>query len=689
MRKFERGPADPTTTTRTPAPSCSPPLTPGPRDWRPPVASLGQMARPARSLPATTRFIEVERLFLDDSTLSSIVVCGPHGEPIGVTRERFFMQLAGNLGFGRALYSRRSVEEASLPPTLVLPAGMSVAAAAGTLLQRPREGRYDDLVVRFDDGSLATVRAADLLTALSNAHAFDAHHDGLTGLPNRKLFLSYLDAAQTDVTGGGGVAVLFVDLDDFKAINDGLGHHAGDTVLSAVAARLRGAVRSEDTVARLSGDEFVVLVRGVRWLADATAYAERLQATLVAPVRVADHAVRVRASVGVALETAGEHGEPLLRNADLAMYAAKGRGKGRYELYEPTMRTDTLTRLELRSGLEDALEREELALVYQPIVDLSREETVAVEALLRWRHRERGLLGPAEFIPLAEETGLIVPIGRWVLREACRQAQRWARRRAGRVPLGVAVNISPRQLEDPALVDHVTEALADSGLIPSALTLEITEGVFVGQGDILLERLHALKRLGVSLALDDFGAGFSSLGYLARMPLDVLKLDRAFTARLGGEERDGLMAGIVEIARSLRMDTVAEGVERADQVPDLKAMGCAYAQGYLFARPLDVDAVTLLVEEDANLTDTAWPAGRQRTGRATGPARAAIASGGRSPAASRAAPRANRTPSTGRLRAGRSPSDGAARRDDQQREEETQWRPRRRRPRTSTSGSRS
>jgi len=186
--------------------------------------------------------------------------------------------------------------------------------------------------------------------------------------------------------------------------------------------------------------------------------------------------------VGVALETAGEHGEPLLRNADLAMYAAKGRGKGRYELYEPTMRTDTLKRLELRSGLEDALEREELALVYQPIVDLSREETVAVEALLRWRHRERGLLGPAEFIPLAEETGLIVPIGRWVLREACRQAQRWARRRAGRVPLGVAVNISPRQLEDPALVDHVTEALADSGLIPSALTLEITEGVFVGQG---------------------------------------------------------------------------------------------------------------------------------------------------------------------------------------------------------------
>lgn len=603
------------TTTGTPAAGAR--RSPPPElDWRDPVASLGQLARPTRTLPATTRFLELERLFLDDRTLSSIVVYGAHGEPIGVTRERFFAQLAGNLGFGRALYSRHSVEETRLPPTLVLPAVMSVAEATAAILRRPRRQRYDDLVVRFDNGSLATACAGDLFAALSDAHAYDALHDGLTGLPNRRLFLSRLDAAQADLSqGGDGAAVLFVDIDDFKTINDGFGHDTGNDVLCAVAGRLRGTIRFEDTVARLSGDEFAVLVRGVGWRADATALAERVVATLAervvatlaAPVRVGDHAVSV--SVGAALEMPGGSGELLLRNADLAMYAVKRRGKGQHALYGPALHTQALTRLELRTSLERALDRDELALAYQPIVELRGAAIVGVEALLRWHPAGRHAVLPAEFIPLSEETGLIVPIGRWVLQEACRQAKDWVRARPDRAPLGLAVNISPRQIQDPAIVDYVSEALADSDLDPGALTLEITEGVFMHDMDTAIERLHTFKRLGIRLALDDFGVGYSSLGYLSRMPIDLLKLDKAFISSLSEEKERRLVAGIIQLARTLGIDTVAEGVEHADQVRDLQAMGCAFAQGYLFARPLDVDTVTLLVEAAVDRAVPAWPPG--------------------------------------------------------------------------------
>jgi len=550
-------------------------------------------------LPATMPFLDLEAVFLDDPTLTSIVVSGSHGELICLMRERFLAQVAGNLGFGRALYSRHSVEQMQLPPALVLPAAMGVAEATAAVRRRPRGQRHDDLVVRFDDGSLATLGTAELFAALSEAHAFDALHDGLTGLPNRTLFLRHLAAAQAEASGE--VAVLFVDLDEFKTINDGLGHGAGNDVLCAVAARLRGAVRSENTVARLSGDEFAVLMRGVRSRTDAPALAERLVATLAEPVRLGDHTVSLRASVGVALGTRDEGEELLLRNADLAMYAAKRQGKGQYALYEPAMHAGTLKRLELRSELEAALQRKELALVYQPIVDLLEGEIVAVEALLRWRHPERGVVGPAEFIPLAEETGLIMSIGRWVLQEACRQAQCWARRIPGHAPLRMAVNVSPRQLQDPAVVDHVSEALARSGLDASALTLELTEGVFVGETNTISLRLHELKGLGASLALDDFGAGFSSLSYLSRMPLDVLKLDRSFISQLDRGEQRGLVAGIFALARSLGMGAVAEGVERADQVRDLLAMGCAYAQGYHLGRPEGADAVTRLLEDPVPL----------------------------------------------------------------------------------------
>ncbi len=512
-----------------------------------------------------------------------------------MSRGRFFADLTGPLGHGRALHARRLVEEMAQPQTLLMSADTAVADAAATVLGRPREWRYDDLVVSFEDGSLATVCVADLFAELSHARAFDALHDGLTGLANRTRFLDRLSHAQACVSQwGGGFAVLFIDLDDFKTINDGLGHDIGDEVLIAVAARLREAVGAEDTVARLGGDEFVAIVGGVTTSTDAAAIAVRVVAAMAQPVRVGEETVSVSASVGAVLSTSGDC-EELLRNADLAMYAAKRRQKGGYAFYESRMHRQALTRLELRSQLEGALDRDEFALVYQPIVELSGEEIVGVEALLRWCRPGREVVGPVDFIPLAEETGLIVPIGRWVLREACRQAERWARGRPGHKPLGVAVNISPRQLQDPAIVDDVSRALADSGLDPSGLTLEITEGVFVDDMDTALERLGELKRLGVSLALDDFGAGFSSLGYLSRMPIDILKLDKAFIAELGNEQERGLASGVVALARSLGIDTVAEGVEHADQVRELQAAGCKLAQGYFFARPLDAAAVTQFV----------------------------------------------------------------------------------------------
>lgn len=559
---------------------------------RAPAASVGGMARRGQTLPAATRCLDLERLFLGDPTLSSLVVRRSSGELIGVSRGRFFADFTGQLGYGRALYSRCLVEEMQLPETLFLPAATSVADAAAAVLERPREFRYDDPVVGFGDGSLGTVCVADLFAELAHAHAFDGLHDGLTGLANRRLFLDCLGHARASVSRwGGGFAVLFIDIDDFKTINDGLGHDMGNEVLVAVAALLRDVVGAEDTVARLGGDEFAVLVEGVTTRADAVAIADAVVAALAQPVCVDQDRVPLSASVGAVLSTEGGVQE-LLRSADLAMYAAKRRGKGGYAFYEPAMSAAALTRLELRSELEDALGRDEFVLAYQPIVELSGEKVVAVEALLRWHRRGRGVVAPLDFIPLSEETGLILPIGRWVLSEACRQAERWARGRPGRTPLRVAVNISPRQLQEPSIVDDVARALADSGLDPSALTLEITEGVFVHDMDGTLERLAELKRLGICLALDDFGAGFSSLGYLSRMPIDLLKLDRAFIAELGKEKERGLASGIVQLARSLGIDTVAEGVERADQVRELQAAGCALAQGYFFARPLDADAVT-------------------------------------------------------------------------------------------------
>ena len=432
--------------------------------------------------------------------------------------------------------------------------------------------------------AMSTRRFARMQTEL----AYQARHDPLTGLANRVLFAELVDQARQQ---GGQLAVLFVDLDDFKTVNDSLGHAAGDELLVRIADRLRSCLVRGEQVARLGGDEFAVLLPEGGGETAARTTASRILACLRAPVPVAGRDLVVRASIGIAcgLEDPGA----LLAAADAALYAAKSAGKGRYETFHPRMLTAVAERLELRADMQHAVEHGEFLLHYQPTVDLDTGRVRGVEALLRWQHPRRGLVPPGEFVPLAEETGLIVPVGRWVLREACRQAQEWRRLDPGR-DLTVAVNVSGVQLHHPRCLADVADALADSGLDPAALVLEITESVLMAEG--VAETLAQLKALGVRLALDDFGTGYSSLSSLRHFPVELLKLDRSFVDGVeGGDERLLLVKGIVGLGQSLRLELVAEGIETAAQLEVLLDLHCPLGQGFYFSPPLPPAALGRLL----------------------------------------------------------------------------------------------
>ena len=417
--------------------------------------------------------------------------------------------------------------------------------------------------------------------------AHQALHDALTELPNRSLLLDRLSQAlaRTEREHGGLVAVLLLDLDRFKLVNDTLGHPAGDELLVSVAGRLRDSLRPGDTVARLGGDEFVVIAEGINSETHARVMAERLAAIVADAYDVAGTQIFTSASVGVALGRRGDTTEALLSGADAAMYLAKERGRGRVELFLPHLRARAESRLAAESALRAGVEREEFTLAFQPVVDLEVGCVVSAEALIRWQPLGKETVAPGEFIALAEDTGLIVPIGTWVLNEACAQLRKW-KDAFPRVPLTMSANLSARQLT-PDLLDTLTKILAVNSLDHDALTLEITESVLMSDSDGALENLLGLKALGVRLAIDDFGTGYSSLSYLKRFPIDVLKVDRAFVSGLGAANDDAaIVAGILAMAKGLRVDVVAEGVETADQLRTLRVLGCPFAQGFHFARPL-------------------------------------------------------------------------------------------------------
>ena len=425
-----------------------------------------------------------------------------------------------------------------------------------------------------------------------------AVHDALTGLPNRALIL---DRAEQMLARARRerrpVAALFVDLDNFKDINDTLGHEAGDKLLRAVAARFAGVLRDSDTVGRLGGDEFVVLAEGVSLAAGPELVAERLQDVLREPFRLEgmeDMPLSVSASIGIA-EGERASASDLLREADIALYRAKARGKNCSALFRPQMQSEVLDRLELEMDLRSALARDQFFLLYQPVFDLERVSVCGVEALLRWSHPGRGVVPPDEFVRVLEDTGLILDVGRWVLRQACAQAARWHERG---LSLTMSVNVSMRQIETDAFLEHVHDALAQSGLDPGALTVEVTETTLMRDTDATVRRLKLLKELGVRVAIDDFGTGYSSLAYLRRFPVDALKIDRSFVSAMADStESTALVHTLVQLGRTLGLETLAEGIEESWQLESLQHEGCDQGQGFFFSRPLEPGAVEELVAD--------------------------------------------------------------------------------------------
>jgi len=475
---------------------------------------------------------------------------------------------------------------------------------------RHRDGTWLQFEVQHTDllqdehvrGIVLNSRDVSERKAFEDQLAHQAFHDPVTNLANRALFADRVrQAVRRSARGGPAIGVMFIDLDDFKTVNDSLGHAAGDLVLMEVSRRLQAEIRAGDTVARFGGDEFAVLLDGIDSSSEAAEVAGRILQALEVAFEIEGKPVFPRASVGICLagdELGSSDTEDLLRNADVAMYMAKRDNKGGYRLFEPAMHERVVERMEIQAELQRALELSQLEIYYQPVVRLDEGADYGVEALLRWMHPTRGMIPPLQFIPLAEETGLIIPIGRWVLQEACRHAVLLHEHRGDAPPLTVSVNLSVKQLQSETIVADVRDALEASGLPPSILILEITETAMMADTDLAVERLADLKGLGVLLAIDDFGTGYSSLSRLGDFPIDILKMDRSFLAP--EHENSGLAAAIVGLGMSLNLNVVAEGIELPEQIDTLRGFGCELGQGFLFAKPMDYRSLSdYLVGDDA------------------------------------------------------------------------------------------
>ena len=429
----------------------------------------------------------------------------------------------------------------------------------------------------------------------------EAFHDVLTGLPNRALFVDHLKLSVERVKRREDrlFAVLFLDLDRFKIINDSLGHMVGDQLLVGIARRLEICLRPGDTVARMGGDEFTILLEDLTHVTEAIEVAERLQKALALPFNLNGHEVFTTVSIGIALSTTGyDRSEEVLRDADTAMYRAKMLGKARHEVFDKTMHARAMQILQLETDLRRALERNEFVLHYQPIVALETGTIRGFEALIRWQHPERGFISPDDFIPIAEETGLIVPIGQWVIEEACRQIRRWQDEFPQYPPLQISVNLSSKQFINSDLIAQIRQALRETGLDAHSLKLEITESMVMENVEVATDMLQQLRNLGIELSIDDFGTGYSSLSYLHRFPISTLKIDRSFVSSMtGNNENAEIVRTIMMLARSLKLDVVAEGVETQDQLSQLAALECEYGQGYFFSKPLNAEAASRLLAE--------------------------------------------------------------------------------------------
>ena len=473
------------------------------------------------------------------------------------------------------------------------------------------EGRrwFNVRVTRF--GDLDSVRVVIAHEDISQRKAaeeqlvHEAYHDVLTGLPNRALLTDRLGRAVSRAKWSDGFkfAVLFLDLDGFKVVNDSLGHMAGDELLMGIARRLEGCVRVGDTVARLGGDEFAILVNNIRDVQDALRLVDRVQQELSLPFMLGGHEVFTSSSIGIAAsDSRYDRPVELLRDADTAMYRAKAQGKAHHVVFDQAMHTSVVNRLKLETDLRRAIERNEFWVAYQPIVSLDDGRISGFEALVRWQHPERGLVSPVDFISAAEETGLVIPLDLWVIREACRQVRAWHDEFPNACPLMLSVNLSCKQFSQATLIDRIDEILAETRLDPLCLRMEITESVIMAQPELAAAKLRQIRQRGITLSMDDFGTGYSSLSYLHKFPFDVLKIDRSFVSRIGplGENSE-IAATIVALAHNLNMKIVAEGVETAEQAEHLRALNCHYGQGFYFSRPLAAAAAAALLARSSAL----------------------------------------------------------------------------------------
>ena len=458
----------------------------------------------------------------------------------------------------------------------------------GRVVKEPNSGQ-----MLYYEGSMEDITARKRAEEQLLHNAF---HDPLTGLPNRALFVNHLKLALERAKRHDDLlfALLFLDLDRFKLVNDSLGHGVGDKLLIAVAQKLKACLRPEDTVARLGGDEFAILLNDIADLSAAIHVAERIQKELSAPIRFGGHEVFTSASIGIALSSTGyERTEDILRDADIAMYRAKSRGQACYEVFDKAMHARALAHLRLEADLRRAVKRQEFCLQYQPIVSLGSNRINGFEALVRWQHPKRGLMYPAEFIPMAEETGLIISLGQWVLREACGQMRQWQEQYPELADCTMAVNLSSKQLLEVTLVEQIKQILEETGLDAKNLMLEITESALMENAQMAAAMLTQLREFGVRLSIDDFGTGYSSLSYLHRFHADTLKIDRSFISRIDvDQENREITKTILNLAANLAMNVVAEGVETKGQLAQLSALSCQYGQGEYFYASLDSKAVT-------------------------------------------------------------------------------------------------
>lgn len=434
----------------------------------------------------------------------------------------------------------------------------------------------------------------------------DAFHDSLTGLPNRALFTDRLQHAITTSRRRAGTpyyAVLFCDIDRFKIVNDSLGHPIGDQLLLIVGRKLIDCVRPGDTVARLGGDEFAILVEDIGDLAHAVDVAERVKRILSIPLNIKGNQIFTSLSIGIAIGAERyERPEQALRDADIAMYEAKDRGNASYEIFDAKMHANILDRMQLETDLRGAVDRNELILYYQPIVDLKTQRLTGFEALVRWHHPKRGLIYPMEFIPLSEETGLINHIGDWILHEACRELKRLQARYPLQRPLTMSINISMKQFVQQNLAGRVSEFLKETGLDPRTLALEITESMIMANLDAAVETMERLREMGIQLHIDDFGTGHSSLSYLHRFPVNALKIDRSFISKLTADGTNKeIITSVISLAKNLNIDVIAEGVEMDHQLSNIKELNCGYCQGFLIARPMAMDDIDAWIREQEHL----------------------------------------------------------------------------------------